>query len=390
MNEIQIPWLGIDQWHKAGYSGKGIKVCIVDADADTSLVRYPQRIVNYLGSGKSSDWTKQHGYHGMASIDVFQQFAPQVEIHFASWEYPLENIINYCIRQKIDIVSVSLRYSGRVVSAATSEKAVNAGTLLFTSAGNKGDVPTDLRGYPARKASWVAVGAGLIQLNGNPPNRASYSSTGKELEVMGPTNLRVQMPPPFNWITYTGTSCACPALASMFALIKEKEKTLNKETVRQMFTEHCVDMDEPGRDRRTGWGMFRMPNVKTGRRMKEIVLVIDRPTAKIDGVVQVIDQPAIIMPATGRAVVPLSFIGRQLGHVVQWDQAKRQVIIDGGKIVLTIDSPVAMVNGKPLTTDQPAIINAATSRTLVPLSFIARCLDYTITWAENTRTITIR
>ncbi len=318
-------WLGIDMWHEKGYTGRGVKICIVDADCDVSLSRNPSKITPIGNSGNSPDWTKEYGYHGMASIDVVQQLAPDAEIHFAHWNIPLETVINYCIDERIDVVSVSLRYSHKPVSHATSQRALDKGILLLTSAGNEGDVPTDLRGYPARKATWMAVGAGLVDGVGIKPKRVDYSSTGKELEVMSMTNMFVQLPTQ-KWV-YSGTSCACPVLASMFCLIKQKERELNKEDIRELLLDHCVDMDVEGHDRRTGWGMFRMPNPESFSRIKEIVLTIDDTMMKIDGDDKEMDTEPIIHK--NRTMVPISFIAREFGLNVDWDEDKRQVIIRG-------------------------------------------------------------
>lgn len=386
-NDMRFRWLGIPMWHQAGYTGKGLKFLVVDADTNTKLARDPSKIINYGGSGKS-DWTKDYGFHGLASIDVIQQICPDATIYFSSWKYSLETIMEWAIQNEVDIVTVSLRYSAQTVSEDISQRAIDQGMLLFTSAGNNGDVPTDLRGYPAKQATWVAVGAGMVEEHGGVPIRLDYSSTGKELEVMGMTHLYVKMPPHANWMVYTGTSCASPALASCFGLMEQKMGDLTKPQVRAMFTEHCVDMDVEGLDRRTGWGMFRMPNPKDGEKLKEIVLTIGSTKAIIDTVPVEIDQPPIIDAQSNRTLVPLSFIGRALGSQVDWNAENRTVTIDN-RIVLTIDSNIVTIDGKQFTIDQAPIIDSQTWRTLVPLSFIARQLNHNVYWDATKRQIII-
>ena len=324
-NTARFKWLGIDRWHRSGYTGKGIKIGVCDADTDISKVRYPEKVTTYNTAGYQPDWNVNHGSHALATIDVIQQIAPEAEIFFGSWNQSLDGFIQECTKRKVDIVNVSLRYSGMApVSWETSQAAVDSGMLLFTSAGNMGDVPSDLRGYPARKGTWVAVGAALVDA-GNKPRRESYSSTGRELEVMGMTNVIVQMPEPFGRWTYGGTSAASPALAGMFGLYKQKHRELDKEDVRELFLKHCLDMEEEGHDRRTGWGMFRLPHPETGEHMKEIVLHIGNNVASVDGEPTTIDAPPEIK--NSRTMVPLSFIARELGHEVEWDGENRRVII---------------------------------------------------------------
>ena len=325
-NELRFKWLGIHRWQKAGYAGKGIKIGICDADTDISKARYPEKITTYQTAGYQPNWNEGSGSHALATIDVVQQIAPEAEIFFGSWNQSLDSFVQECIKRKVDIVNVSLRYSGRSpISRATSEAAVAAGMLLFTSAGNKGDVPSDLRGYPAKKGSWIAVGSAILDENTHRPRRVASSSTGRELEVMSTSFIHVRIPQPFNTWVYTGTSAASPVLASMFALYKEKHRELDKEDVRELFLEHCLDMDDEGHDRRTGWGVFRLPHPETEERMKEIVLQIDNNVAIVDGEPVTIDAPPEIK--NSRTMVPLSFIARELGHDVEWDGENRRVII---------------------------------------------------------------
>ena len=325
-NHNRLSWLNVDLWHRAGYAGRGMRFCVVDADTDISLTRYPKKITAYKDSGKS-DWHTNHGYHGLLTLDIIQQICPDAEILFAGWQYRLEDIIRHCIDEKIDIVNASLLYNYVPVTHTTSQKAIDRGMMLFASAGNNGDLPSDLLGYPAKKGTWVAVGAATVSGWGNLPERVDYSSTGAELEVMGMTHLWTQLPEPFGKMVYTGTSCASPTLASCIALYEQKNGDITKEMARAMFEEHCVDMYEPGRDRMTGWGMFKLPHPETGEIMKEIVLTIEDKIAKVNGQAVEIDSPPVIL--NDRTMVPLSFIGRLLGAEVEWDAETRKVKVRG-------------------------------------------------------------
>lgn len=328
VNLMRYGWAGILDWHRAGYTGKGIKICVIDADTNTRLVRYPERVTNLAQSGNLKDWTKDYGFHGLATIDIIQQILPDANIVFASWVYPLNHIVEWCIGHNVDIITASLSYSHNTLSRDISEKAVEAGIKMVSSAGNDGAVPVNLKGYPARKKSWVAVGAAVIDDFGMTPRRMSYSSIGEDLEVMGMTHLIVQMPEPFYEMVYTGTSCASPVIASMVGMIQQKEGSLSKDQFRELLMNHCVDMYDEGRDKYTGWGMLRMPALKNDR-MKEIVLHVDSQEVRVDGILDSVDQPPFIVKETGRTVVPLSFIGRMLGCHVEWDNKNRRVIIRG-------------------------------------------------------------
>lgn len=385
--QMRLRWLGVPLWHEQGYKGQGMKIGIVDANTNVSLARYPEKIHCYKTAG-NSDWTKNFGFHGLASIDIIQQIVPEAEIYFGHWTQPLGDIVQWFMQNDVDVVSVSLAYYYNAIADTISNRAVDSGMLLFTSAGNDGDMPEDVKGYPAKTASWIAVGAGLVSGFGELPYRAGYSSTGKELEIMGMTHLYVQMPPPMNSMVYNGTSCASPALAGCFALVEQKMGALSQTQVRQMFTEHTVDLDIPSWDSRTGWGMFKMPHPVTGDKIKEIVLTIDSNLVSVDSQQMQIDQPAVINPTSDRTMVPLSFIAKTLGHKVDWKPDTRQVVIDN-RIVLNIDSDIVEVSGRRFQIDQAPYIDPNTWRTLVPLSFISRELGYDVYWHAPTRQIVI-
>lgn len=328
VNLMRYGWLGITDWQEAGYTGKGVKVCVIDADTDISLARIPEKITAFRDSGRSPDWTIDYGYHGLCTLDIIQQIMPDADTVFASWRYSVNDIIEWCILNDVDIVTASLSYSYNPLSAQLSEKAVSVGIKMVSSAGNDGAVPENLKGYPARKKTWVAIGAGVVADYGEFPYRLQYSSIGEDLEVLGMTHLFVQMPAPFYEMLYTGTSCSSPVVASMIGLIQEREGTLDTEEFRKLLIEHCIDIGSPGRDKYSGWGMLRMPSAR-GDRIRETVLEIDNRIVRVDGLEEMTDQAPFIVPETGRTMVPLSFIGRAMGLKVIWDEENRRVIVRG-------------------------------------------------------------
>ncbi len=108
---------------------------------------------------------------------------------------------------------------------------------------------------------------------------------------------------------------------------------------------------------------------------------------KINGVTQNINKdsgkPYV---AKGTTMVPLAFVGESLGHKVYWEPSKRQVIIDDGKIVLTIDNRTVIINGKKVTLTSPPVVK--NNRTYVPLRFVSTALGYGVDYRNNTVDIT--
>ncbi|MGM9935886.1 MAG: stalk domain-containing protein [Candidatus Ornithomonoglobus sp.] len=89
-----------------------------------------------------------------------------------------------------------------------------------------------------------------------------------------------------------------------------------------------------------------------------------------------------------RTLIPIRAIAEGLGLEVSWDEAERKVTIDGkSKIVLTIDSALAEVDGESVELEAAAHI--VDDRTFVPLRFISENMGTEVEWDETTRTVTI-
>jgi N-acetylmuramoyl-L-alanine amidase len=97
------------------------------------------------------------------------------------------------------------------------------------------------------------------------------------------------------------------------------------------------------------------------------------------------DVPPLIQ--NGRTLVPVRVIAEGLGADVKWDEAARTASIERGgkKLVLTLDSKVALVNGKQVKLDTPPVVRK--QRMLLPLRFVAESLGVTVGWNGASRTV---
>ncbi|MGQ7280577.1 N-acetylmuramoyl-L-alanine amidase [Brevibacillus thermoruber] len=97
------------------------------------------------------------------------------------------------------------------------------------------------------------------------------------------------------------------------------------------------------------------------------------------------DVPPLIQ--NGRTLVPIRVIAEGLGADVKWDEAARTATIKRGgqKLVLTLDSTAALVNGKQVKLDTPPVVRQ--QRMLLPLRFVAESLGVTVGWNESSRTV---
>lgn len=121
-----------------------------------------------------------------------------------------------------------------------------------------------------------------------------------------------------------------------------------------------------------------------------VELYLDKQEAYDDGRRILLEQPPIADTKTGRTLIPLRFVSEALGARVTWNSQRRQITVETDKrIVLTIGVDTAMVDGKAVKLEQPPIIDARTGRALIPLRFIAKELGCVVLWDGTRRKITI-
>lgn len=108
---------------------------------------------------------------------------------------------------------------------------------------------------------------------------------------------------------------------------------------------------------------------------------------KVNGEMVKTDIPPVILE--NRSLVPVRAIFEKLGASVKWDQSSDKVTIKmaQAEIELRINSNVAIVNNKSVILDVPAkIIN---NRTLVPLRFVGEQLGMLVGWLPESNLLTI-
>lgn len=120
---------------------------------------------------------------------------------------------------------------------------------------------------------------------------------------------------------------------------------------------------------------------------RKIVLKIDAKAVRVDDQTLTLDVAPFVQ--NGRTLVPLRFIGEQLGATIAWDQAEQRVTYTKGNTViqLWIGRQEAMVDGQAVALDvPPQIVNG---RTMVPVRFVAQALGAAIGWNGETSEVTI-
>ena len=303
-NWEKFNYLGIVKFHNKGYKGKGITIA-------------------------SRENIKSK--HGSQVAEILSQICPEANI-LVKQDYS-----NPEKREKnIDIYTTSMfflsdKYEKNVQAAIDF---VKEGTFLCCAVGNEASSScTTLSKY----AHWTSIGA--CDLNKGKVTRMNYSSITDNIDFMSFTNLKTSKG------IFTGTSCATPCFAAMLGLVQgffiEKiGRKLTNEELLDFIKENTQDLDKEGFDKKTGFGIFVLPDPdeidlsKYGKIISQEPVAQKEPYIKmkigskeiyIDGKTQLIDVAPLIKD--NRAFVPVRFLSENLGYEVEWDNINKEIKI---------------------------------------------------------------
>ncbi|MBN1586691.1 MAG: S8 family serine peptidase [Candidatus Omnitrophica bacterium] len=180
--------------------------------------------------------------------------------------------IYFAVDNGADIINMSLGFPSEMkisdlpaVQDAVSY-AANKGVILVASAGNDSSGSV---GLPAGFPEVIAVGA-----SNSANERAWYSNYGAALDLLAPggdtvdrdrngyidavlqQTIRNGSPTSVGLYFYYGTSMAAPHVSGVAALLLAQNPSLKPEEVRQILRSTAQDLEEPGWDEETGFGLL--------------------------------------------------------------------------------------------------------------------------------------
>ena len=135
--------------------------------------------------------------------------------------------------------------------AAAVSYALGRGVLVVAAAGNQ-----RTQGNPT---SYPGALPGVLAVAASTPagQTASFSSTGSYVSVTAPGVSLVSTYPPATYMSMDGTSMAAPLAAAAAALVRAANPSLNPAQISQVLEETAKDLEAPGRDPASGYGLIQ-------------------------------------------------------------------------------------------------------------------------------------
>ncbi len=306
----QSPDWGIDKvkapkaW-SGGFTGKGIKVAIID----TGISTHEDLVVS--GGASFVDYTTSyeddygHGTHvagiiGARNNDIgVVGVAPEASLYAVK---VLDNFgsgslsgvvagIDWAITNGMNVINMSLgSWTGTTSMEQAVDQAYNSGILVVAAAGNAGtaDGLGDSVSYPARYDSAIAVAAVDSNLN-----RASFSSTGNKVEIAAPGDMILSTYMGNTYEYLSGTSMATPYVSGLLALLKQANPTLTAPELRAKLQQTAIDLGDPGRDALYGYGLIQAPTINETPIPSNTPIVTASPSPSATPIVTVSPSPSM-------------------------------------------------------------------------------------------------
>lgn len=256
LNEDAFDFLGITKFHENGYTGKNIT--IASKESIIEGIFDDVECDDYF----STD-TSKSAKHGTTVMDYIRQVVPDARKIACDFSGTVEKNVWNCVgMQKLLDNPPQIFTSSAYDSSDSKEHHMikyqelrEKGCFLVHGAGNDGeDGVLDV----VKNDVFKAVAA--YKLYCGKPKKESFSSVGEEVDFASLDNLRA------SWDNkrHTGTSFSAPIFAGMVGLVQDffiakTGKQLSYENLLQFIKDNCIDVDEEGKDAKSGYGLFILP-----------------------------------------------------------------------------------------------------------------------------------
>lgn len=255
-----ITELKIKDLHARGFTGKGVKIAILDTGVDSS---HPDLNIKESYNFTKDDSTEDkvgHGTHVAGIIGALDNeqgvigVAPDAELY--SYKVLADGTGNFndiaeAIKDAADkgmhIINMSLGANSPTdipVLKKACKYAYDKGVILMAAAGNTGGQDSI---YPAKYEECYSVGAI------DPVFRVSdFSSFGPHLDISAPGSKILSTYPGGKYVIMSGTSMATPFATGCIALLLSAGVNLSYDTI----TKSTIDIEDPAFDDLSGFGVL--------------------------------------------------------------------------------------------------------------------------------------
>jgi subtilisin len=284
-NETQLTWgLQATRVDKSSFSGKGIRVAVLDTGMDVGHPDFVGRNITTQSfvAGQPVQDGHGHGTHCIGTSCGSRQpgqlprygvaynadiFAGKVLNNQGSGtDGQILAGIEWAIKNGCAVVSMSLGAPvtlGQPFSQVFDQvgrRALAAGTVIVAAAGNESQRPQRIEpvGHPANCPSILAVGALDQRLKVAPFSCAGLNPEGGQVDIAAPgVAVRSSWPRPTLYRTISGTSMATPHVAGIAALLAEAFTEARGLALWALIVQHAKHLSSPSRD--VGAGIAQAP-----------------------------------------------------------------------------------------------------------------------------------
>jgi subtilisin family serine protease len=244
--------------------GAGVRIAVIDSGIGPTWElrgqalpgvnmagRVPARVdVVDHGTAVSSLIAARSDHKGITGVAPRAKLVP-VRI-FDGYDAPMMRLvraIRWAIRQRVDIINLSVVERDSPQLRAAVRKAVRHRIIVVAGAGNERASGSPVQ-YPAAYPGVIAVGA--VAKN---RKLADFSNEGDYVDVVAPGD-RVLAADPFGTLSwYSGTSFSTPMVTGVVALMKAAHPRLGPAQAERILRATATDLGETGRDRLYGSGL---------------------------------------------------------------------------------------------------------------------------------------
>jgi subtilisin family serine protease len=279
-----VPQIGADQAWASGYTGKGVKVCVIDTgvDADHPDLNGSKVVawVDYI-SGRTTPYDDQgHGTHvsgtiagtGNASGGQYKGVAPEASLMVAKalnskGTGSISNIvaaIDWATENGAQVISMSLGspvHDRSLDDAVTN--AVESGVTVVVAAGNDGPGSGTIS-CPGDCENAITVGAvdrndTIANFSSRGPtydNRTKPDVTAMGVGLVAARASGTSKGTPVNeyYSSFSGTSMATPMTSGAVALMLQKNPYLSPAKVKYLLTTTAMPVGATIPNNDSGWG----------------------------------------------------------------------------------------------------------------------------------------